>query len=110
MARNDPYIPDFQTVPQGGSVTFDGTQSGTNEAIINEVAGNLDCELFIEESNNGGSTFQQVAQLRTDDGTPTFFGDFHSQFNRIYVSVGKRRLRIDDVGTGGEISVTGDER
>jgi hypothetical protein len=110
MGRNDPYLPDFQTVASGGSVTFDGTQSGTNQAIINEVAGNFDANLFIEESNNGGTTFEVIAQLTTESGNTIFSADFHSQFNRIYVSKGERRLRIDDAGTGGRISITGDER
>jgi hypothetical protein len=95
MARNDPYLPDFATVAQGGSVVFDGSASATGAAIVNEVAGNFDCRIFVEESNNGNTIFS---------------ADFHSQFNRIYVSQGERRLRIDDAGTGGEISVTGDER
>jgi hypothetical protein len=110
MARNDPYLPDFATVAQGGSVVFDGSQSGTGAAIVNEVAGNFDCRIFIEESNTGGSSFTEVTQLADGNGNTIFSADFHSQFNRIYVSQGERRLRIDDAGTGGEISVTGDER
>jgi hypothetical protein len=110
MARNDPYLPDFKTVSAGGSVVFDGSQSGTGEAIINEVAGNFDVNISIEESNDGGATFVEVTQLSTGNGNLLFSGPFHSQFNRIYVSKGERRLRIDDVGAGGRISITGDER
>jgi hypothetical protein len=111
MARNDPYLPDFATVSGGGSVVFDGSQSGTGEAIINEVAGNFDVNISIEESNNGGSSFTEVTKLATENGNLVFAADFHSQFNRIYVSQNERRLRISDAtGTGGEVSVTGDER
>jgi hypothetical protein len=110
MARNDPYLPDFQTVADNGSVTFDGSASGTGSAIVNEVAANFDCEIFIEESNDGGTSFQEVTQLTDGDGNLIFSADLHSQFNRIYVSQGERRLRIDDAATGGIISITGDER
>jgi hypothetical protein len=111
MARNDPYLPDFATVSAGGSVVFDGSQSGTGEALVNEVAGNFDVNITIEESNNGGSSFTEVTQLSTGNGNLVFSGPFHSQFNRIYVSQNERRIRIADAsGTGGEVSVTGDER
>jgi len=110
MARNDPYLPDFQTVADNGSVTFDGSASATRSAIVNEVAGNFDYKRFVEESNDGGTTFQEVTQLADGNGNTIFSADFHSQFNRIYVSAGERRLRIDDAATGGVISVTGDER
>jgi hypothetical protein len=110
MARNDPYLPDFQTVADNGSVTFDGSASATGSAIVNEVAGNFDCEIFIEESNDGGTSFEEVTQLLNDNGNTVFQADLHSQFNRIYVSQGERRLRIDDAATGGIISITGDER
>jgi hypothetical protein len=110
MSRNDPYLPDFATVSNGGTTTFDGSESNTGQAIINEIAGNFDANLFVEESNDGGTTFQVVAQLTTDTGNQIFSSDFHTQFNRIYVSQGERRLRVDDAGTGGRISVTGDER
>ncbi len=113
MARNDPYLPDFETVPDGGSVTFDGSASATNAAIVNEVTGTIDAFIFIEESNDGGTTFEVVAQLQAGT-TDTHVADFHSQFNRIYVSVGERRLRFVDAnpgnGASGTISITGDER
>ncbi len=110
MARNDPYLPDFETVPDGGSVTFDGSASATNVAIVNEVAGDFDCKIFVEESNDGGTSFTEVTQLADGNGNTTFSAGFHSQFNRIYIAVGERRLRIDDAATGGVISITGDER
>lgn len=110
MAQNDPYNPDFVTVADNGSATFDGSASETNAAIINEVAGNFDVQIFIEESNDGGTNWTEITQLADDAGNATFTGAFHTQFNRINVEVGKRRLRIDDAGTGGVVSVTGDER
>lgn len=110
MAQNDPYLPDFAAVADGGSTTFDGSASSTNQAIINEVAGNFDVQIFIEESNDGGTSWTQITQLTDASGNATFTGSFHTQFNRVYVAVGERRLRIDDAATGGEVSVTGDER
>lgn len=110
MARNDPYLPDYATVADNGSTTFDGGASSTNAAIINEVAGNFNVQIFIEESNDSGSTWEQITQLTDADGNATFSGSFHTQFNRVYVSTGERRLRIDDAASGGRVSVTGDER
>jgi hypothetical protein len=111
MARNDPYLPDFATVASGNSVTFDGSASATGEAIVNEITGTFDCKIFIEESNNGGTSFTTVAQLSQQDGDLLFSADFHSQFNRIYVSQGERRIRFDNADSvSGEISITGDER
>jgi len=72
MARNDPYLPDFATVAQGGNVTFDGSASATGEAIVNEITGTFDCKIFIEESNNGGTSFTTVAQLSQQDGDLLF--------------------------------------
>ena len=120
MAQNDPYLPDFATVADGGSVTFDGSASSTGTAIINEVYGDFDGaesfpewydrQIFIEASNDGGTSWTQVTQLTDANGNTTFTGSFHTQFNRVYVDSGKRRLRIDDAATGGEVAVTGDER
>ena len=110
MAQNDPYLPDFATVADGGSVTFDGSASSTGTAIINEVYGDFDAQIFIEASNDGGTSWTQVTQLTDANGNTTFTGSFHTQFNRVYVDSGKRRLRIDDAATGGEVAVTGDER
>lgn len=110
MARNDPYLPDFVTVADGGSTTFDGSASGTGTAIINEISGNFDATLYIEESNDGGTSWTQITQLEDDAGNTTFTASWHTQFNRLYVSSGTRRLRVDDAGAGGAVSVTGDER
>lgn len=110
MAANDPYLPDFATVADGGSTTFDGSDSSTGAAIVNEIAGNFDVSIFIEESNDSGSSWTQITQLTDANGNTVFTGDFHTQFNRVYVATGERRLRIDDAGTGGNVSVTGDER
>lgn len=110
MARNDPYLPDFATVADGGSTTFDGSASSTGTAIVNEIAGDFDAEIYIEESNDGGTSWTQIAQLRTEQGKAVFDGPWHTQFNRLYVSSGARRLLVSDAGAGGVVSVTGDER
>lgn len=112
---DSPYVPDHVTLDeQGGandSVTFDGSESDTDAAIISGIYGNVDCEIFIEASDDAGSTWEVVTQLGDDAGNHTFAGDFHSQFNRIMVTVGKRRLRIDNVDTvAGQVSVDGDQR
>lgn len=113
MARGDPYNPDFQSIADGSSGTFDGSASATDAAIVSEFAGDTDAEIYIEESNDGGTSWTQLTQLLTESGDTTFTGPYHSQFNRIMVEVGKRRVRIDNVdGTGasGNYSVSGDEK
>lgn len=41
MARNDPYLPDFATVADGGSTTFDGSASSSDTTIVNEITGGV---------------------------------------------------------------------
>lgn len=113
MARGDPYNPDYQNVADGGSATFDGSASATSASIVSEVAGDTDAEIYIEESNDGGTSWTQLTQLTDDGGNTTFTGPFHSQFNRVMVEAGKRRIRIDNVdggGNSGNYSVSGDEK
>jgi hypothetical protein len=109
MAANDPYKPDFVTLA-GNSTTFDGTDSATGAALINELSGKTDANIFIEESNDGGTNWEETTQLTDANGNNTFSADWHSQFNRILVVQDERRVKITDVGTGGNVSVTGDER
>jgi len=111
MARNDPYNPDFASLADQGTAVFDGSASATGAAIISEVAGNGDAELRIQESNDGGSNWQTIAQLTDSSGNTTFTGDFHSQFNRVLVESGVRRLQITNVnGATAVFSVSGDQR
>lgn len=111
MARNDPYNPDFASLADTGTAVFDGSASATDAAIISEVAGNGDAELRVQESNDGGSNWQTIAQLTDADGNTTFTGDFHSQFNRVLVESGVRRLQITNVdGATAVYSVSGDQR
>ncbi len=110
MAQNDPYLPDFATVADNGSTTFDGSASETDAAIISEVYADFDATVYIEASNDGGTSWTEITTLSDDAGNATFTASWHTQFNRVFVAVGKRRLRIEDAGTGGEVAVTGDER
>jgi hypothetical protein len=109
MARGDPYKPDYVTL-SGGNTTFDGSDSGTNAAVILELQGVTDAQITIEESNDGGTNWTQVTQLSDANGNATFNAEWHSQFNRILVIQNKRRVKITDVGTGGDVSVAGEER
>jgi len=109
MAANDAYLPDHVTL-SGGTATFDGSAGATGAAAINEAMGGTDAEVYVEGSTDGGSTWTEIAQLSDSEGNTTFASDWHSQFNRIMVESGKRRLKISDVGSGGEVAVSGDER
>jgi len=111
MARNDPYNPDFASLADQGTAVFDGSASATDAAVISEVAGNGDAELRVQESNDGGTNWQTIAQLTDSSGNTTFTGDFHSQFNRVLVESGVRRLQITNVnGATAVFSVSGDQR
>lgn len=105
-----PYTPSHATVASGGSVTFDGAGSGTNQAIIVSMAGDFDAEIFYEASDDGGTSWAQIAQMATDSGDVTFTADWHSQGNRLMVVSGERRIRVDNVDTAdGVVAVDGDE-
>lgn len=111
MARNDPFNPDYASLADQGTAVFDGSGSATGAAVISEVAGNGDAELRIQESNDGGSNWQTIAQLTDASGNTTFTADFHSQYNRVLVESGVRRLQITNVsGATAVVSVSGDQR
>lgn len=113
---DSPYVPDHVTLDeQGGandSVTFDGSESDTDAAIISNFYGKVDCVIFVDASDDGGSTWEEVSQLEDDDGNPVFEADYHSQYNRVMVAVGKRRVRIEnaDSQNTGAVAVDGDQR
>lgn len=112
MARNDPYIPDYaDNIAAGSDVSFSGSTSTTSTAIINELYADQSAFIYIDGSNDGGTTWQTLTQLTDANGNTTFSGDWHTQFNRLYVSEGVRRVRINNQGSGDmHLGVTGDER
>lgn len=114
MAADDPYDPPFASIADQATAVFDGSNSSTNAAIVNEIAGNGDAKIRLQESNDSGSTWTTIAQLETDGGSTTFTADFHTQYNRILVEADgseQRRIEITNVdGTTSEFSVSGDER
>lgn len=104
------YKPDFKTVASGDSIYFDGSASSTNEAIISTISGNFDARIFIERSNDGGTSWTECTQLADADGSNNFTAQWHTQGNREMLSVGNRRIRIDNVDTvSGEVEAIGDE-
>jgi hypothetical protein len=111
MARGDPYNPDFADIADTNTATFDGSASSTNAAIVTEISGNGAAKLRIQHSNDGGTSWQTVTQLEDDAGNLTFNADFHSQFNRLIVESGVRRIQITNVSGGqAQYEVSGDER
>lgn len=109
MARGDPYLPSPQNPADTADATFDGSGSATNSAIINSIAATFDATVFYEAYD--GANWQQVAQLTDANGNTTFSGEWHTQFNRLYVSTNDRRVRITNLsGAAGWISAEGEER
>lgn len=106
----DIYAPDFKNPASGNSVYFDGTASSTNEALVTSLSGDFDAELYIERSNDGGSTWQQTTQLTDSSGNTTFGAGWHTQGNREILKDGVRRLRVKNIdGSGGYVEAVGDE-
>lgn len=106
----DIYSPDYVSVSSGNSTYFDGSTSSTNSAIISSLSGDVDAEIYIERSNDGGSTWQQTTKLTDSSGSGTFSANWHTQGNRVLVSSGVRRVRVDNVDSvSGHIEAIGDE-
>jgi hypothetical protein len=88
-----------------------GGTSSTDGAVVSEIAGDCDAEIYIEESKDSGSNWFTVAQLEDDAGNVTFTADWHTQYNRVLIEKDVRRLFIKAVGSSdGRVSVSGDER
>lgn len=104
------YDPDYASVSSSGTITFDGSASSTDAAVITSLSGDFDANIFVERSNDGGSTWQQTTILENDAGNTTFGANWHSQGNRIIVAVGKRRIKIENIdSTSGFTEAVGDE-
>ena len=104
------YAPDYKNPASGSSVYFDGSGSSTGKALITSISGDFDAEIYIERSNDGGSTWQQTTQLTDANGNTTFSAGWHTQGNREILSTGVRRLRIKNVdGSSGYVEAIGDE-
>lgn len=111
MARNDPFTPAAVNVASSGTTSFDGSGSGTGAAIVSGLYANFDAELYIEDSADGGSTWNTVTQLTDDAGNLTFTAPWSTTFNRLMVKGSSRRIRVDNVDTAsGYIAIDGDER
>lgn len=111
MARNDPFLPDHESVSDGESVEFDGSSGETGSAIVSGLYGDFDAELYIESSTDDGSSWEEIVQLTDDEGETSFSSPWHSQFNRLMISDGIRRIRVDNVDSeSGYVAIDGDER
>lgn len=114
MAREDAYL-NAEEVTNGNNATFEGSAGETNTAVISGAMGTFDATVFVDHYD--GTAWKQVTQLTDDSGNTTFTADWHTQFNRIYVTGtgtpadGDRRLRIENgSGSSGWCAVEGDER
>ena len=111
MAQNDPFTPDHSTVADGANTTFDGSSGETNAAIISGLYGNFNAEIYLEDSDDGGTSWTQITQFTDDEGDLTFADNWATQFNRLMVKQNERRIRIENVDSeSGEVTVDGDER
>lgn len=102
------YTPTPVSVASGGSTTFDGSSSSTNEAVVTSVVGAFDAEIYYEAYD--GTAWQEISPIPDSSGNVTYGSPFHSQGNRVLIVSGERRIRIDNVDTAsGYIALDGDE-
>lgn len=109
MARNDPYFPPPVNVSAGGTTTFDASGTETGTAIVNQLGATFDATITLEAYD--GSAWQKWSAIRTSSDEETFIADWHTQFNRVYISTNDRRIQVENVDTAaGYVAIDGDER
>lgn len=102
------YTPTPVSVDSGGSTTFDGSGSSTNEAVVTSVVGAFDAEIYYEAYD--GTAWQEISPIPDSAENVTYGSPFHSQGNRVLIVSGQRRIRIDNVdASSGYIALDGDE-
>lgn len=98
------YIPQPKEVNNQSSVYFDGSDSSTDAALIQEISGNINVRIYLERKRD--SSFVEVSQF------PSFSleGKWHTDEINTRVVADTRRVRIDNVSeNNGIIEVIGDE-
>jgi len=100
------YTPDFQTVASAESVYFDGSASSTDEAQVTEMSANFHARIYLERSNDDGSTYEEVTQFPTG----VFDSSWHTRDIQPTLKAGTRRLRFDNVDDSeGVVEMIGEE-
>jgi hypothetical protein len=92
-------------VQPGESIVFDGTNSSTGQAIVQEIFGDVDAKIYKELDPNGDRDYE--ISILIDAST----GRFHSQMNQIQISKqNNMRLRIENDHTSqGQFGASGVE-
>lgn len=98
------YVPQPKEVNSQSSVYFDGSDSSTDAALIQEISGNVNVRIYLERKRDG--SFMEVSQF------PSFSldGKWHTDEINTRVVADTRRIRIDNVSkNNGVVEVMGDE-
>jgi len=98
------YIPQPKKVDSQCSVYFDGSDSSTDAALIQEISGNVNVRIYLERKQ--GDSFVEVSQF------PSFGldGKWHTDEINTRVITDTRRIRVDNMSeNNGVVEVMGDE-
>jgi hypothetical protein len=98
------YVPQPKKVNSQSSVYFDGSDSSTDAALIQELSGDFNVRIYLERKRDG--SFIEVSQF------PSFSldGKWHTDEINTRVVADTRRIRIDNVSeNNGVVEVMGDE-
>ena len=98
------YVPQPKEVDSQSSVYFDGSDSSTDAALIQEISGNFNVRIYLERKREG--SFVEVSQFPSF----TLEGKWHTDEINTRVIADTRRIRIDNVSeNNGVVEVIGDE-
>lgn len=98
------YLPQPKQVDSQSAVYFDGSDSSTDAAFIQEISGDFNVRIYLERKR--GDSFIEVSQF------PSFSleGKWYTDEINTRVVADTRRIRIDNVSeSNGVVEVMGDE-
>jgi len=100
------YTPDYKMIEAESSVYFDGSESSSGAATIKEMSGNVNVRVYLERSNDGGESYEEISQFASGD----LRGAWHTDNIQPMIEENTRRLRIDNTDNhDGLIEVIGEE-
>lgn len=101
---SDHYTPQPKEVDGESSVYFDGSESSTDAALIQEISGDFNARIYLERKV--GDSFVQVSQFPSF----TLQGKWNTDKINTRIVANTRRVRIDNVTeNSGTVEMIGDE-
>lgn len=98
------YHPPIKNIESQSSVYFDGSQSSTGAAYVEEISGNFNARIYIEHANNG--SFERVSQFPT----ARLQHSWHTTDINMKLIENSRRICITNASTdSGVVEMIGEE-